>query len=56
MKAHRHIQEIVEPYFIPYLRTVPNPILEQDNARLHVDRLTMNYSEMAINILLRLVR
>lgn len=52
MTAQRYIQEIVEPHLLPYLRTLPNPTFQQDNARPHVARVTLDYFEHAeINLL-----
>lgn len=36
MTARRYIQEVVEPYVLPYLETIENPLFQQDNARPHV--------------------
>nr|CAH7718973.1 unnamed protein product [Callosobruchus chinensis] len=43
MIVQQHIAKIVEPYLIPYLRTLQNPIFQQYNARPHVASVTLDY-------------
>jgi hypothetical protein len=30
MNAQRYVADIIEPHFLPYLHTLPNPFLQQD--------------------------
>lgn len=43
MTAQRYIQDVVETHVLPYLRTLGNPLFQQDNARPHVARVTLDY-------------
>lgn len=52
MTAQCYIEEIVEAHLLPYLRTLHDPIFQQDNARPHVVRLTVNHLHNAqVNLL-----
>lgn len=52
MTALRYLQEIVEPYVLPYLNRLENPIFQQDNARPHVARVSLNFFEAThVNLL-----
>ena len=45
MTALRYIHEVVEPHVLPYLETIENPIFQQDNARPHVARVTLDFMD-----------
>lgn len=47
LNANRYIHTVLEPTLIPYLRRLENPIFQQDNARPHVARVTMEFLEQA---------
>ncbi|CAH1975825.1 unnamed protein product [Acanthoscelides obtectus] len=43
MNAQRYIDEILEPHLLPYLDTLADPTFQQDNARPHVARVTIDF-------------
>lgn len=43
MTARRYVDEVLEPVALPYLQQHPGMTLQQDNARPHTARLTMDY-------------
>ncbi|CAH1989194.1 unnamed protein product [Acanthoscelides obtectus] len=43
MKAQRYIHEVLEPHLLPYLDTLADPTFQQDNARPHVARVTIDF-------------
>lgn len=52
MTAQRYVQEVVEEHLVPYLRTLPNPIFQQDNARPHIARVTLEcFERNEVNLL-----
>ncbi|CAH2018799.1 unnamed protein product, partial [Acanthoscelides obtectus] len=42
MNAQRYIHEVLEPHLLPYLDTLADPTFQQDNARPHVARVTID--------------
>lgn len=52
MAAQRYIREVVETHTLPYLRTLRNPLFQQDNVRPHVARVILDYFEQnQVNLL-----
>lgn len=52
MTARRYIDEVVEPNVLPYLRRLEDPLFQQDNARPHVARVSLNcFEEANVNLL-----
>ena len=47
LNAWRYVQTILEPVALPYLQGLQNPIFQQDNARPHTARVTMECLEEA---------
>ena len=45
MTAQRYIHKVVEAHVLPYLRTLLNPLFQQDNARPYVARATLEFFE-----------
>ncbi|CAH1956399.1 unnamed protein product [Acanthoscelides obtectus] len=43
MNAQRYIHEVLEPHLSPYLDTLADPTFQQDNARPHVARVTIDF-------------
>ncbi|CAH2007245.1 unnamed protein product [Acanthoscelides obtectus] len=43
MNAQRYIHEVLEPHLLPYLDTLADPTFQQDNARPHVARVTIDF-------------
>ncbi|CAH1988070.1 unnamed protein product [Acanthoscelides obtectus] len=43
MNAQRYILEVLEPHLLPYLDTLTDPTFQQDNARPHVARVTIDF-------------
>ncbi|CAH2010451.1 unnamed protein product [Acanthoscelides obtectus] len=43
MNAQRYIHEVLEPHLLPYLDTLADPTFQQDNARPHVVRVTIDF-------------
>ncbi|CAH1968275.1 unnamed protein product [Acanthoscelides obtectus] len=43
MNAQRYIHEVLEPHLLPYLVTLTDPTFQQDNARPHVARVTIDF-------------
>ena len=43
LTAQRYVDEVLRPVAVPFIRQHPGMILQQDNARPHVARLTMQY-------------
>ncbi|CAH2013856.1 unnamed protein product [Acanthoscelides obtectus] len=43
MNAQHYIHEVLEPHLLPYLDTLADPTLQQDNARPHVARVTIDF-------------
>ncbi|CAH1990549.1 unnamed protein product [Acanthoscelides obtectus] len=43
MNAQRYIYEVLEPHLLPYLDTLADPTFQQDNARPHVARVTIDF-------------
>ncbi|CAH1961371.1 unnamed protein product [Acanthoscelides obtectus] len=43
MNAQRYIHEVLEPHILPYLDTQADPTFQQDNARPHVARVTIDF-------------
>ncbi|CAH1999182.1 unnamed protein product [Acanthoscelides obtectus] len=43
MNAQRYIHEVLEPHLLPYLDTLAHPTFQQDNARPHVARVTIDF-------------
>ncbi|CAH1996830.1 unnamed protein product [Acanthoscelides obtectus] len=43
MNAQRYIHEVLEPHLLPYLDTLADPTSQQDNARPHVARVTIDF-------------
>ncbi|RZC37901.1 DDE 3 domain containing protein [Asbolus verrucosus] len=52
MTAQRYIREVVESHVLPYLRTLRNPLFQQDNARPHVAKVTLeHFQQNEVNLL-----
>ncbi|CAH2009467.1 unnamed protein product [Acanthoscelides obtectus] len=45
MNAQHYIHEVLEPHLLPYLDTLADPTFQQDNARPHVARVTIDFSQ-----------
>ncbi|CAH1996987.1 unnamed protein product [Acanthoscelides obtectus] len=43
MNTQRYIHEVLEPHLLPYLDTLADPTFQQDNARPHVTRVTIDF-------------
>ncbi|CAH1979479.1 unnamed protein product [Acanthoscelides obtectus] len=43
MNAQRYIHEVLEPHLLAYLDTLADPTFQQDNARPHVARVTIDF-------------
>ncbi|CAH1998257.1 unnamed protein product [Acanthoscelides obtectus] len=43
MNAEHYIHEVLEPHLSPYLDTLADPTFQQDNARPHVARVTIDF-------------
>ncbi|CAH1960067.1 unnamed protein product [Acanthoscelides obtectus] len=43
MNVQRYIHEVLEPHLLPYLATLADPTFQQDNARPHVARVTIDF-------------
>ncbi|CAH2004434.1 unnamed protein product [Acanthoscelides obtectus] len=43
MNAQRYIHGVLEPHLLPYLDTLTDPVFQQDNARPHVARVTIDF-------------
>ncbi|CAH2002088.1 unnamed protein product [Acanthoscelides obtectus] len=43
MNAQRYIHEVLEPHLLPYRGTLADPTFQQDNARPHVARVTIDF-------------
>ncbi|CAH1997565.1 unnamed protein product [Acanthoscelides obtectus] len=43
MNAQRYIHKVLEPHLLPYLDTLADPTFQQDNARPHVSRVTIDF-------------
>ncbi|CAH1988838.1 unnamed protein product [Acanthoscelides obtectus] len=43
MNAQRYIHEVLEPHLLPYLDILADPTFQQDNARPHVARVTIDF-------------
>ncbi|CAH2006703.1 unnamed protein product [Acanthoscelides obtectus] len=43
MNAQHYIHEVLEPHLLPYLDTLADPTFQQDNARPHVARVTIDF-------------
>ncbi|CAH1975755.1 unnamed protein product [Acanthoscelides obtectus] len=43
MNAQRYIHEVLEPHLFPYVDTLADPTFQQDNARPHVARVTIDF-------------
>jgi transposase len=47
----RYINEVLEPFLLPYLNGLHQPIFQQDNARRHIARRTLQFLNKAgVNI------
>lgn len=52
LNAQRYVDEVMTPYLLPYIQTLENPIFQQDNARPHIARTSMDFFQRTqINIL-----
>jgi hypothetical protein len=47
MNAQRYVADTIEPHFLPYLHTLPNPVFQEDNARPHIATVTLACFEQA---------
>ena len=54
LNAAGYIANVLESVAAPYLRGLINPILQQDNARLHTTRVTAQYLDEANVVVLSL--
>ncbi|UYV62624.1 hypothetical protein LAZ67_2001350 [Cordylochernes scorpioides] len=43
LNSQRYISEVFEPVVLPYLQGLPTAIFQQDNARLHVERIVQGF-------------
>ena len=43
IRSNMTIHEVLEAHVLPYLRTLLNPLFQQDNARPHVTRATLEF-------------
>jgi hypothetical protein len=52
MNARRYVQEVLQPVLVPYVQDIPNGLYQQDNARPHIARVSLEYLEHAnVNLL-----
>lgn len=52
MSAQRYVDEVVGPPVLSFLRKLEDPLLQQDNARSHILRRSMNcFTEANVNTL-----
>lgn len=52
MNAQRYVDEVVEPHILPFLQQLEDPLFQQDNARPHIARRSMNrFVEDNVNLL-----
>ncbi|KFM63879.1 Transposable element Tcb1 transposase, partial [Stegodyphus mimosarum] len=42
LTADRYVTQILEPFVLPWLQGPPNTVFQQDNAKPHVGRRTLN--------------
>jgi hypothetical protein len=45
MNARRYVQEVLQPVLVPYVQDIPNGLYQQDNARPHIARVSLEYLE-----------
>ncbi|GFU72844.1 transposable element Tcb1 transposase [Trichonephila clavipes] len=43
LNSQSYISEVLEPVVLPYLQGLATAIFQQDNARLHVDRILQRF-------------
>ncbi|CAH1977625.1 unnamed protein product [Acanthoscelides obtectus] len=51
MNAQRYIHEVLVPHLLPYLDTLADPTFQQDNARPHVARVTIDFQHNDVTLL-----